>query len=121
VSISRFVSIEFETGVTGDALLRQFRKQVERPRPTQPWTRALCGAREAAGSAVPIEELATVISVEFLDDKAQEIVARVSTCHDEMCGQRGYGRAHARIQVMPLPHAQAAPPTDAAMRKKMTT
>jgi hypothetical protein len=25
------------------------------------------------------------------------------------------------IQVMSLPHAQAAPPTDAAMHKKMTT
>jgi hypothetical protein len=25
------------------------------------------------------------------------------------------------IQVMPLPHAQDAPSTDAAMRKKMTT
>jgi hypothetical protein len=38
-----------------------------------------------------------VISVEFLDDKAREIVARMSTRHDEMRGERGFGRAHLQI------------------------
>ncbi len=62
-----------------------------------------------------------VISVEFLDDKAQEFVARVSTRHDEMRGQRGFGRADPRIFRSCPCHAEDATPTDAAMRKKMTT
>jgi hypothetical protein len=62
-----------------------------------------------------------VIAVEFHDDKAQKIAARASTRHDAMRGQRGFGRADPRIQVMPLPRAQAATPTVAAKRMKMTT
>jgi len=62
-----------------------------------------------------------VIPVGFLENKARKIIARVSTRHDEMCGQRGFGRAHPRIQVMRLLHAHNATPTAAAMRKKITT
>jgi hypothetical protein len=59
--------------------------------------------------------------VELFGDAVEEIVARVSTRHDERRGQRGFGRAHPRIQVMPRPHAQDATPTVAAMRRRMTT